>query len=56
MERRHGRFGEKTDDEKVRWEWEKRRYKAVFKNKLTDAMPALLNSLSRHVLHLCAIK
>jgi four helix bundle protein len=26
--------------------WRKRRYLAVFKNKVTDAMPALLNSLS----------
>jgi len=25
--------------------WRKRRYVAVFKNKLTDSMPALLNSL-----------
>jgi len=25
--------------------WRKRKYKAVFKNKLTDSMPALLNSL-----------
>jgi four helix bundle protein len=25
--------------------WRKRRYSAVFKNKITDSMPALLNSL-----------
>ena len=25
--------------------WRKRRYLAVFKNKITDSMPALLNSL-----------
>ena len=36
--------------------WRKRRYIAVFKNKLTDSMPALLNSLSHHVLHLCSTK
>ncbi|MBW2020348.1 MAG: four helix bundle protein [Deltaproteobacteria bacterium] len=36
--------------------WRKRRYIAVFKNKVTDSMPALLNSLSHHVLHLCATK
>ena len=36
--------------------WRKRRYIAVFKNKITDSMPALLNSLSRHVLHLCSTK
>ena len=32
--------------------WRKRRYIAVFKNKITDSMPALLNSLSHDVLHL----
>ena len=36
--------------------WRKRRYLAVFKNKITDSMPALLNSLSHHVLHLCFTK
>jgi four helix bundle protein len=36
--------------------WRKRRYVAVFRNKITDSMPALLNSLSHHVLHLCATK
>src|SRR4030042_481269 len=35
--------------------WRKRKYVAVFKNKLTDSMPALLNRLrSKDVLHLCA--
>ena len=36
--------------------WRKRKYIAVFKNKVTDSMPALLNSLSYHVLHLCSTK
>jgi four helix bundle protein len=37
--------------------WRKRKYVAVFKNKLTDSGPALLNSLrSKDVLHLCASK
>jgi four helix bundle protein len=37
--------------------WRKRKYVAVFKNKLTDSMPALLNRLrSKDVLHLCASK
>ncbi len=36
--------------------WRKRRYIAVFKNKITDSMPALLNSLSHHVLHLRSTK
>lgn len=36
--------------------WRKRRYRAVFINKLTDAMPALLNSLNHYVLHLCSTK
>ena len=32
--------------------WRKRRYIAVFKNKISDSMPALLNSLRHYVLHL----
>jgi len=36
--------------------WRKRQYIAVFKNKITDSMPALLNSLSHHVLYLCSAK
>jgi len=36
--------------------WRKRRYRAVFINKLTDAMPALLNSLSQYVLHIRSSK
>ena len=37
--------------------WRKRRYPAVFKNKVTDSMPALLNSLrSQDVLYLCVTK
>ena len=36
--------------------WRKRMYKAVFVNKLSDARPALLNSLKHYVLHLCSTK
>jgi len=36
--------------------WRKRMYKAVFVNKISDSMPALLNSLSDYVLHLCSTK
>lgn len=36
--------------------WRKRKYIAVFKNKITDSMPALLNSLSHHVLYLRSAK
>ena len=36
--------------------WRKRRYPAVFVNKLTDAMPALFNSLRQYVLYLCFTK
>ena len=36
--------------------WRKRMYVAVFKNKVSDSMPALLNSLSHHVLHLYSTK
>ena len=36
--------------------WRKRKYIAVFKNKVTDSMPALFNSLSNYVLHICSTK
>ena len=36
--------------------WRKRMYKAVFVNKISDSMPALLNSLSQYVLHLYSTK
>ena len=36
--------------------WRKRRYPAMFKNKITDAMPALLNSLRYNVLYVRSSK